>query len=675
MSRTLTSTYTTLVSVTSSSDNPVTVATTAVLQNGLYGQNGHGPITDWTITNYGTINAGSYHYGITLFDGGTITNQSSGTISGDTGILVSAEPGTVVNAGGIYGTVHGVALVSGGSVTNQSGGTISGRTDALQVKAGYAARLAIDPGAVFVGTVNGGNTIGGAAVSTLELASGASVGTLTGLGSRYINFAATTIDAGARWTLTGGNSLAAGTTLTNAGTLTLSGATFSDAGVLVNNGGIVLDPSTMTVASLTGTGTVTIEASSTLVVTGAIASTETIQFAGSGAYLDLQSPLNAAGSVIDFTQGESIDLSGIAPGTVSYSGGELLFDGSDAFPLALASGSTLQIGASGDGTELTAQLCFCIDTMIQTPSGRVRVQDLAVGDLVMTLSGVARPIAWIGTGAVLATRGRRNAATPVIVRKGALADNVPTHDLRVTKGHALYLDGALIPVEYLVNHSSIEWDDRAQEVTLYHIELNTHDVLIANGAPAESYRDDGNRWLFRNANSGWDLPPQEPFAPILTGGPIVDAAWQRLAARAGVRPVLPLTEDADLHLLVDGVRVNAIRYADETHVFRLAQPPAEVRIVSRAAAAQELGAARDPRVLGVAVRRIVMREGRRLRMIEAADAALDRGFHLFEPDNGFRWTDGDAVVPAALFADVHGVCEVELRVGCTARYVADAAAA
>ena len=44
-------------------------------------------------------------------------------------------------------------------------------------------------------------------------------------------------------------------------------------------------------------------------------------------------------------------------------------------------------------------------------------------------------------------------------------------------------------------------------------------MLVANGAPAESYRDDGNRWLFQNANSGWDLPPQQPCAPVLTGGP------------------------------------------------------------------------------------------------------------------------------------------------------------
>jgi hypothetical protein len=121
------------------------------------------------------------------------------------------------------------------------------------------------------------------------------------------------------------------------------------------------------------------------------------------------------------------------------------------------------------------------------------------------------------------------------VRKGALADNVPNRDLHVTKAHSLYIDGVLVPVEFLVNHKSILWDDRAQEVEIYHVELESHDVLIANRTPAEAYRDDGNRWLFQNANSGWDFPPQEPYVPVLTGGPVVDEIWHRLLERVGWR--------------------------------------------------------------------------------------------------------------------------------------------
>jgi autotransporter passenger strand-loop-strand repeat protein len=327
--------------------------------------------------------------------------------------------------------------------------------------------------------------------------------------------------------------------------------------------------------------------------------------------------------------------------------------------------------AGGTQVELEGTLCFCIDTLIETPAGQVKVQDLAEGDPVMTRRGVVRPITWIGTGAVLATRGQRGSATPVIVHKGALADNVPTHDLRVTKGHSLYIDHVLIPVEFLVNHRSIEWDDRAQEVKLFHIELETHDVLIANGAPAESYRDDGNRWLFRNINHTWIEAPKQPYAPVLTGGALVDEVWQRLLDRAGPRPGLPLTEEADLHLVVDGRRLDAKSRHGETLVFRLLARPETVRVVSRSGAPQELGVARDPRELGVALWRIMLRQGPRLRMIEAEDAALAEGFHGYEAEHQFRWTDGDALLPAALYDGLHGGFELELHVACRARYGAD----
>ncbi len=275
---------------------------------------------------------------------------------------------------------------------------------------------------------------------------------------------------------------------------------------------------------------------------------------------------------------------------------------------------------------------------------------------------------WIGSGKALATRGQRSAATPVIVRKGALADNVPNRDLRVTKGHAFWFDGVLIPVEFLLNHRLIEWDDHAQEVELYHIELASHDVLVANGAPAESYRDDGNRWLFRNANSGWELPPKPPCAPVLTGGPAVDAIWRWLLDRAGPRPGFALTDNPDLHLVVDGQRLDASDRSGTAYIFRLREHPSSVRIVSRAAVPAELGLARDPRVLGVAVRQIVVRQGTRFRRIEAADARLSEGFHPFEPDNRQRWTSGNAALPPALFNEFQGPFELVLHNGGTIRY-------
>ena len=318
-----------------------------------------------------------------------------------------------------------------------------------------------------------------------------------------------------------------------------------------------------------------------------------------------------------------------------------------------------------------AALCFCKGTLIATPTGEVPVERLSVGDTVFTMRGETRRIIWMGAGRVLATRGRRNAATPVILRKGALADNVPHHDLRVTKGHALYLDNVLVPVEFLVNHRSIIWDDHAQEVELCHVELASHDVLLANGAPAESYRDDGNRWLFQNANSGWGLPPQEPCAPVLTGGPVVDAIWRRLLNQAGPRKALPITQNPDLHLLVDGRRVDAEQTHGLAHIFALPDAPKSVRVVSRACAPVELGLARDPRCLGIAVRRLVLRQGSRFRVMEAADKELTGGFHPYDGGNRYRWTDGDATVPVSLLADITGPSELVLHVGETARYIDD----
>ena len=55
------------------------------------------------------------------------------------------------------------------------------------------------------------------------------------------------------------------------------------------------------------------------------------------------------------------------------------------------------------------------------------------------------------------------------------------------------------------------------------------------------------------------------------------------------------------------------------------------------------------------------------------DPLLCDGFHSFEPDNGFRWTNGDALLPPELFAGIAGPCELELRIGCTALYPSDAA--
>jgi T5SS/PEP-CTERM-associated repeat protein len=377
-------------------------------------------------------------------------------------------------------------------------------------------------------------------------------------------------------------------------------------------------------------------------------------------------------TIADYTAGDVIAVTTGGPATFSQSGTTIsvIENGVTVGVLGFDTAAAAQAAFVAPGALVDNALCFLAGTLIATPEGQTEVERLVPGDRVLTASGAVRPVVWVGCGRVLAARGRRSAATPVIVRKGALGPNLPHTDLFVTKGHALWFDGVLIPVEFLVNHRSILWDDRAQEVSVYHVELATHDVLLANGAAAESYRDDGNRWLFQNANAGWDAAPKAPCAPVLTGGPAVDAVWQRLLALCGPRPSVPLTQDADMHLVVDGVRVDGMRTGD-VHVFAVDAAASAVRLLSRAAVPQELGVARDPRCLGVAVRRVVLRQGTRFVVARGDDARLADGFHAFEAGTGLRWTDGDAAVPAALFQGFAGPCEVVVHLGATATYVDD----
>jgi|SRR5271166_316431 len=319
----------------------------------------------------------------------------------------------------------------------------------------------------------------------------------------------------------------------------------------------------------------------------------------------------------------------------------------------------------------SSSLCFLKGTLILTDHGEVPVQELAVGDMVLTKFGGPKPIVWLGRGRALATRGRRDAATPIIVRRWALGDRMPHRDLHITKGHALYLDNVLIPVEELINHRSIAWDDHAQEINIYHVSLREHDVLLANGAPAESYRDDGNLWLFENAATIEHEVPRVPCAPIMFDGPLVDAVWLRLLRHAGPRPGFPLTTDPDLHLQIDGHRMNPTSLNGLVYVFYLPHRLSSVSVISRAAIPMELGLARDPRPLGVALKRIVLREAMWSRAVDASDDRLQRGFHTYEQVSGLRWTDGRADI-SDILPNSHAVPAVlELHLAAATQYVDD----
>ncbi len=185
--------------------------------------------------------------------------------------------------------------------------------------------------------------------------------------------------------------------------------------------------------------------------------------------------------------------------------------------------------------------CYCPGTLIKTARGDKRVEKLKIGDKVMTASGALRPIKWIGRRSYDGrfVMGRKD-ILPICIRAGALDDNVPKRDLWISPHHAMYLDGVLIEAKDLVNGVSIVQAERVEKVEYFHVELDTHDVIIAEGALAESYLDDDNRMMFHNARDYDALyqdaaaAPAHYCAPRLEEGYEVEAARRRIALRAGL---------------------------------------------------------------------------------------------------------------------------------------------
>ena len=135
--------------------------------------------------------------------------------------------------------------------------------------------------------------------------------------------------------------------------------------------------------------------------------------------------------------------------------------------------------------------CFLRGTKILTADGERKIEDLAVGDLLPTKFGGLRPVQWIGRYPIKRSDPSKpwvKDALPVRIARSALAPNVPHTDLYVTGGHSLLIDGVLVPAELLINGTTITRDDVREynELEFLHVKLESHDVIYAEGVPAET---------------------------------------------------------------------------------------------------------------------------------------------------------------------------------------------
>jgi hypothetical protein len=125
----------------------------------------------------------------------------------------------------------------------------------------------------------------------------------------------------------------------------------------------------------------------------------------------------------------------------------------------------------------------------------------------------------------------------VRVLRGAFGANMPVRDLLLSPDHAIFAEGVLVPVKYLVNGGTVRVEETAKAVEYFHVELDRHEVLLSDGLPTESYLDSGGRAMFENgglpvelhadfSHIAWDVLG---CAPLKVTGPEVELIRNRLA--------------------------------------------------------------------------------------------------------------------------------------------------
>jgi len=135
--------------------------------------------------------------------------------------------------------------------------------------------------------------------------------------------------------------------------------------------------------------------------------------------------------------------------------------------------------------------CLLRGTTIRTASADRKIEDLAIGDLLPTMFAGTSPIQWIANYPIKKSDPSKpwpKDARPVRIARAALAPNVPQADLCVTQAHGVFIDDVLISAGYLVNGTTITLCDMSElsELEFFHVKLEKHDVIYAEGAPVES---------------------------------------------------------------------------------------------------------------------------------------------------------------------------------------------
>ena len=210
----------------------------------------------------------------------------------------------------------------------------------------------------------------------------------------------------------------------------------------------------------------------------------------------------------------------------------------------LPNGNSIQRIADGEdsfieqfATAGTAN-CFLTGTLIDTPTGSRRVEDLGIGDDILTADGRVVSVFW-NAHQTLRMFQRGPHTDPVRIVAGALGNGLPSSDLVLTADHGLMVDDLLINASALVNGDSIRfvqlWEMPGR-MTFHHVETEAHDVILANGVPAETFIDYVGRAAFDNHAEYLDLYGCERLIPEMPAPRISTARLlpEAIRARLGI---------------------------------------------------------------------------------------------------------------------------------------------
>ncbi|MBP6678377.1 MAG: Hint domain-containing protein [Paracoccus sp.] len=252
--------------------------------------------------------------------------------------------------------------------------------------------------------------------------------------------------------------------------------------------------------------------------------------------------------------GVGVILSGIDPATQNVYQtlvfGDLLVGGLNATEMNITQitlGNPITVGGGGmDLTQVfqmnnfaneladyTIVPCFVRGTRIRTDQGECKIEDLAIGDRVLTADHGYQEIRWIGARKVMAEGN----FAPICIARGALQNDAelwlsPQHRVLISGPKARMLfgeDEALVPAKGLVNDRDILVKAGGM-VEYFHILLDQHEVIFANGIPVESL------YLGAQALKGLERAAREEVLalfPELEQGQVPDAARPFLTVRQG----------------------------------------------------------------------------------------------------------------------------------------------